>query len=65
MTVKLFSASKGILGMLAGQAAAREAAHLAHSAKKALIVIAAFFGVLTVCVLIVTFYVLLLIIERF
>jgi hypothetical protein len=63
--MKIFSASKGIIGLLAGQAAAREAANAAHTAKKALIAVAFFFGILTFCVLIVTFYVLLLIIERF
>jgi hypothetical protein len=63
--MKLFSASKGIIGILAGQAAAREAAHAAHSAKQALFAAAVFFGFLTFCVIITTFYVLLLIIGWF
>jgi hypothetical protein len=63
--MKLWNASKGIIGILAGQAAARETAKAAHAAKAALIGFAIFLGFLTLCMLIVTFYVLLLIIEWF
>lgn len=58
------SAFKGIVGLMAGTAAARETTRLLHSARMALIATIALLSTLVLCVLIISTYFLIQIVQN-